>query len=118
MVDQNEFYDNPPRKSGGSNVLLWILGIGALCLVVCCGAEGVMAWRVGNAAKNLVANLATSDPAEIRQQTAEMVDIDIPDTYRPVQGMNMVAIRMVMYQTDAAADGSMGMLMLMEMAMQ
>lgn len=95
--------------------MLWILAIAALGLVVCCGAVGVLTWRFGAAARNIVANMATSDPDEIRKQTAEMVDISIPDTYRPMQGMNMVVVRMVMYQTDASPDGS---LMLMEMAMQ
>ncbi len=117
MVEDN-FQRPSPRPSGGSSVLVWVLGIGAVCLVVCCGGFGVMAWRL----KSFVADMATSDPAEIRKQTAEMVDITIPEKYTPVQGMNLVVFHMVMYQTDAAADAaadnSRGMLMLMEMTMQ
>src|SRR5688572_29791002 len=118
MANEDLSYDPPPRKSGGASVLLWILGIAALCLVLCCGAVGVMAWRFGAAAKNLVANFATSDPVEIRKQTAEIVDIAIPDEYQPVTAMNMVAFRFVMYQTGLPAAGSNGMLMLMEMTME
>jgi hypothetical protein len=111
MVDENAMPDYQPRKPGGSNTLVWVLAIGAGVLVICCGGLGVMAWK----AKSFVANLASSDPVEIRRQTAEMLEITIPDTFKPMQAMNMVAVRMVMYQT-GAAPGSPGMLMLMEMA--
>ena len=119
MTDDNVFYDDtPPPKSSNAKVVLWVFGICALCFVVCCGGAGVVAWRFGDAAKKFVTDLTTTDPDEIRRQTAAMVDIDIPDEYQPMQGMNMVAVRMVMYQTPATQDGSQGMLMLMEMAMQ
>jgi hypothetical protein len=44
-----------------------------------------------------------------------MLDIDIPETYKPMQGMNLMAFRMVMYQTSQAEDGASGMLTLMQM---
>lgn len=113
MADENFSHADAPRKSG-SSVLIWVLGIGAVCLVVCCGGGIFAVMRF----KDVVSNMATNDPAEIRKQTAEMIDISIPDKFRPMQGMNMVAIRMLMYQTDATASGGMGMLMLMEMPMQ
>jgi hypothetical protein len=91
--------------------LLWILAGGALAAVVCCGAVGVMGWR-------FMSQMATSDPAEIRRQSAEMLDMTIPPQYQPMQGMNMGIVRMIMYQTEPAADGTRGMLMLMEMGMQ
>ncbi len=97
---------------------MWVLGLGALALVVCCGGASILAWRFGSAAKDFMANMATSDPAEIRRQTKEMLNIAIPEQFQPMQGMNMVAFRMLMFQTDTAADGSSGMLMLMELPMQ
>jgi hypothetical protein len=110
-------HGTPPPKSGFSKALLWILSILAICLLLCCGGAGILMWRFGDAAKDFMANMATSDPNEIRQQTKEMVDIEIPDNYTPIQGMNMVAFQMVMYQTDQSPDGSPGMLMLMGMSM-
>src|SRR5688572_15949032 len=114
MVDENAMPDYQSRKSGGSNTLVWVLAIAAGALVLCCGGLGVVAWK----AKSFVANMASSDPVEIRRQTAEMLEITIPDTYRPLQATNLVVFRMLMYQTDAAASGAQGMLMLMEMAIQ
>src|SRR5687767_7176147 len=113
MVDENVSPGAEPQKSGGGSVLLWILAIAAVGLVVCCGGVGVVAWKF----RGFVAEMATSDPAEIRKQTAEMVDINIPDKYKPLQGMNMVVVRLVIYQTAPAADGSSAMLMLMAMTM-
>jgi hypothetical protein len=86
-----------------------------LCLVICCGAVGVGAWRLYEAAQRFVADMATDDPDEVRKKTAEMVDIDIPDTFQPKQAVDMIAMRMAVYQTEAAQEGTEGMLVLMEM---
>jgi hypothetical protein len=109
MVDQNSSPETGLPKRG-PNILLWVLGIGGLCLVACCGGAGIMAWKFG-------ANMATTDPAEVRKQTAEMVAMAIPDKYQPVTAMNMVAFRFVIYQTQPGGSAG-GMLMLMEWTMQ
>jgi hypothetical protein len=117
MTDDSGYQQSGAAPSSGkSNALAWGLGIGALCLLVCCGGGGIVVWKLGSVAKTFMDNMATSDPAEVRRQTAEMVDIAIPDSYQPVQGMNMVAVRMVMYQTAPSDEGKKGMLMLMEWA--
>jgi hypothetical protein len=117
MSHESEFEQPPPSQRGSGSVLLWILGIAALCLVLCCGAAGVAVWRFGETAKTFMANMSTNDPEEIRKRTAEMVDIDIPDKYRPLQAVNMVAFQLAVYQADPAPDGASGTLTLMEMTM-
>lgn len=117
MVDDNFSNAEPPRKTG-SSFLIWFLGIGAVCVVVCCGGAAIVGIRFGGAMKDFLGKMSTQDPVEIRKQTAEMLDITIPDKFKPMQGMNMVAFRMLMYQTEPTPEGSMGMLMLMEMPMQ
>jgi hypothetical protein len=115
MASESQFSPGGPPPKSGSNTLLWMLGIGGLCLLLCCGGGVFVAWRLGSVAQDFVANMATSDPQEIRRQTQEMLDIDIPETYKPMQGMNLMAFRMVMYQTSQAEDGASGMLTLMQM---
>lgn len=120
MADDDVFVDDNPPPQSGSNTktILIITGVVAVCLLLCCGGGLMVAWKAADAFKTFAQNMVISDPDEIRKQTAEMVDIEIPASFQPHQGMNMVAVRFVMYETDANKDGSTGMLMLMEMATQ
>lgn len=80
MADENPYYGgNQPAPQKSSSVWTWVLGIGAVVLVVCCGGGGVAVWQF----TQFVKNAATEDPVKIRAQTAEMVDMEIPDKYEP-----------------------------------
>jgi hypothetical protein len=117
-VFQDDGSSQPPSSDSGTKVVLIIVGIVAVCFLLCCGGAVVLGWRFANMAQSFVENMVVSDPDKIREMTSKMIDIEIPEMFDPAQGMDMVAVRFVMYQLDADDGGESGMLMLMEMGTQ
>lgn len=76
-------------KSGVVKVLLILLAVGVVAGVLCCGAGF---WWVSSMKP-------TTEPAKVKAQTAEIVDITIPDTFRPAVAMNMNMFVMTMQIT-------------------
>lgn len=87
--------DNLPVKSGmstGMKILLALLVVVGLVCLTCCGVGAYFAYFVRNAVHE--------QPEEIRNDTAAIVEIAIPERFKPVNGMNLVLFRMVKYTTD------------------
>lgn len=91
-------------KSGAVKVLLILLAVFVVAAVLCCGAGfwWVSTWK------------PTEDPVKVRAQTAEIVDIQIPDDYQPAFAMNMNMFVMTMQMTAYQGPGQ-GMLMIAQM---
>ncbi len=101
-----DFQDAPQQKQGMSStakVLLILGSIGGLALLVCCGGAAFLGYRFK---QNFA--IATT-PAEVRQQTEEIMQVEIPDEFPPIMGMQLkwpVEMRLATYGTqgnDAAA---------------
>lgn len=122
MADDDVFQDDtasqPSSPDSGTKVVLIIVGVVAVCFLLCCGGAMMLGWRFANMAQTFVENMIVTDPDKIRDMTAQMLDIEIPEMLEPKQGMDMVAVRFVVYQLDRDAGGESGMLMLMEMGTQ
>lgn len=88
---------NQGKDSGGSKALLLILGVGGVCLLLCCG--GVY-WGYQKLAGKF-GEAITMDPEKVRTQTAAISAIEIPADYEPKMGMDMTGfglpMKMVMY---------------------
>lgn len=110
MSIQQDWQDQEPRKRGmgsGSKVLLILGGVGGLFLLLCCGGGAYLFWQARNALENLV----TTDPAAIKTKTQSIAKIDVLPGFKPVQAMDMIVMKWVVYQGEAGDDS---MLMLME----
>ncbi|MBX3442560.1 MAG: hypothetical protein KF774_09130 [Planctomyces sp.] len=99
------------KKQGMSTfakVLIGMLVAGVLVVVVTCGG---LYWFARNAFK------PTQDPVEIAALKDSMINIEIPETYRPVGGMTMqmgFSMKMAMYARNGD-EKSGGAVMLMQM---
>jgi len=72
-------------SSGGSK-LLWglVIGCGAIG-VLCCGAAGFVGW-FGYAT---VASAVSENPQDVRQNTEQILSIDIPERFAPQASINV-----------------------------
>lgn len=82
-------YDSPasraPGMSSSSKVLLG-LGIGCgVLLLLCCGGGGLSLYWFGRSVQDSI----SKDPAKIREVTAEIVTIQIPEKLPPVMSMSI-----------------------------
>jgi hypothetical protein len=77
-------YDSPesrPAGMSGSNKLLLGLGIGCgLLVVICCGGGGLSSYFYFQNVKNSL----SKDPTRIREVTAEIVTIEVPEALPPM----------------------------------
>jgi hypothetical protein len=74
-----------PRGMSGTTKVLLAFGIGCgLLLVLCCGVFGIGGYFATNYAKDSFSD----DPEKARQITAEIVDIDIPESLEPQGSMD------------------------------
>jgi hypothetical protein len=114
MASHDDDFQQEPapqaKKSSGSKVLLILGIIGGLCLVVCCGGVGLLYYKFKDAISY------TTDAAEIKKQTQEVVTLDVPDGYSPMTSMRIsigiVTMKMIIYQEGS---GNQGGLVIMEM---
>lgn len=108
-----DFQDAPQQKQGMSStakVLLILGSIGGLALLVCCGGAAFVAYKFKQ-------NFSiTSTPAEVNQQTQEIMQVEVPDEFPPMMAMKIklgpVDMRLATYGTEGS-DPSM--LLIMEM---
>ncbi len=71
--------------SSGTKVLL-ILGIVLLiCILLCCGGMALFGFFAARYAKDAV----SQDPVVIAQRQAEILDIELPESFSPVASMDM-----------------------------
>lgn len=117
MATQNEFLNEPPRKQGMSSTakVLIILGsIAGVSLLVCCGGVAFFYWKFQDAISHFAENFTTTNPQEIRDRTANIVRIDIPEEFPPIQAFDWFVIKQVVYGNQQKNS----ILMIMEMSPQ
>jgi len=74
-----------PGMSSGAKLLL-ILGIlFLLCVVVCCGGLAIVGWQ----ARAYMEDAVSTDPAVIDQRRAELLDVQVPEGFRPEMSIDM-----------------------------
>lgn len=96
--DDERFEPELPRKAGmssGKKALIILLSIFGGLLLLCCGGVVYVVSKIKNS--------ASGDPAVVKQVTQEIVTIDIPVEYRPIQSVEMdlpiiPKIKMAVYQ--------------------
>jgi hypothetical protein len=98
----------PVKKEGGCWKWVLIFGaIGGVCLLLCCGVGGFMAYRM--------APKIVSQPTDVAAMAQEIADIEIPSEFSGKMGMTMnlgfMSMKMCMFEHTAGQ----GMLQLMEM---
>lgn len=98
----------PPRKQGGSKLLMG-LGIGCgLVLLLCCGGGVAIYWFARGA--------VSEDPARIAEVAREIAEVQLPPDLQPLRSVSMKAMNrglsMAIYQSE---DGT-GTAILMEIA--
>jgi len=98
--------------SGTTKVVLIILGAGGVLALVCCG--GII-W-FGKSMADKVQNAMTDDPVRIREITASVIDITVPDVYAPKMAMDFGMMGMQMKMCAYSRDGDAGGVFIMEMA--
>jgi len=84
--------DNLPVKPGmstGKKILLALLVVVGLACLTCCGV-GAYFYQ----------NAVHKQPEEIRNDTAAIVEIAIPERFKPVKATNFVLARIAEYTTD------------------
>jgi hypothetical protein len=103
MSTQDDFLNEAPRKQGMSSTakVLIILGsIAGVCLLACCGGVVFVGWKFQDFAKNVVANLATKDPQQIRDRTAKIIHVEIPEQqFPPAVAIDVVVMKEIIYGT-------------------
>ncbi|HTI50359.1 MAG TPA: hypothetical protein VL475_05390 [Planctomycetaceae bacterium] len=115
MSIQEDWHDPQAPKRGMSTtvkVLLIIGCVGGVCLLLCCGGGVFVYFRM----KDAIENAVVMDPQVIRQRTGEIVKIDIPPGFEPLQSVNALVMRWVVYGKNPD-DGSRLKLMGMDRAM-
>lgn len=97
--------------SSTTKVVLIILGAGGVLALVCCG--GVMYF--GKQFADKIQNSISQDPARIREVTASIVDVTVPDVYSPKMAMDFGMMGMQMKMCAYSRDGDAGGVFIMEM---
>jgi hypothetical protein len=97
--------------SSTTKVVLLLLGVGGVLLLVCCGG---FIW-FGKTMSDKLQNAMTQDPVRIREITASIIDITVPDAYAPKMAMDfgMMGMQMKMCAYSRADDA--GGVFIMEM---
>jgi hypothetical protein len=107
MSQPTPFDAVPPRQGmSGTAKLLIGLGIGcAVLAVVCCGGGLVMVFMLGKS----ISEAASESPEKIREITASIVEIEIPDSFQPEVGLDakipVVGAEQKAVYRNAAAEG-------------
>src|SRR5260370_13837418 len=119
MSQQDDFHDVPTQKQGMSStskVLLILGSIAGVCLLACCGGGIFVYMKTKDAIQNFAQNLTTTDPVEIRDRTADIVHIDIPEEFPPVRSFDFFLMNSVLYAKESG--GSVVMIMERNQRMQ
>lgn len=91
-------YGPAPRQGGGGKIWLFLgLGCGVM-LLLCCGVGGLMTFQLRKSFQ------AVTDPQAIATMGQEIADIDMPQGFRPANGLSFTipftnqSMTMVIYQ--------------------
>jgi hypothetical protein len=96
---QGELDVPPPRKSNTAKILLIVLAVVVVGAVLCCGGAALFVYKQRPIQ-------TTTNPAEIKNKTAAIADIDIPENFRPLMAMDMNMIVMTMQITAYEGQGN------------
>jgi hypothetical protein len=97
MSTQEDWHDEEQRPRGMSTttkVLLTLAAVGGVFLLLCCGGVFYGVQQFQKFAKDAV----KTNPADVRQATAEIIHIDLPPEFEPKQSMDMIFMKMVIWQ--------------------
>ncbi len=97
--------------SSTTKVVLIVLGAGGVLALICCG--GIL-W-FGKTMSDKIQNAMTQDPVRIREITASIVEITVPDAYAPKMAMDFGMMGMLMKMCAYSRDGDAGGVFIMEM---
>jgi hypothetical protein len=115
MSTQDDFRDERPQKQGMSSTakVLVVLGsIAGVCLLACCGGGIFLYMKAKDAIQNFAQNFTTTNPAEIRDRTADIVHIDIPEEYPPIRAFDFFVMKQIIYgKEQGGSPGAMVMIM-------
>lgn len=77
--------EQPQRRgmSSTAKVLLVLGSIAGVCMLACCGGVAFVGFKFKDVIK-AVAESTSTDPAVVKQRTAEIIQIDIPEEFAPV----------------------------------
>jgi hypothetical protein len=117
MSQQDDFHDVPTQKQGMSStskVLLILGSIAGVFLLACCGGGIFMYMKAKDAIQNFAQNFTTTDPAEVRERTAGIIHIEIPDEFPPLRAFNFLVMQQILY----GKEGGGSIVMIMEMGQQ
>jgi len=101
--------------SSTAKVLLILGSIAGICLLACCGGVAFLGWKFQGVVQTFAENFTTKDPNEIRARTAQIMHIDIPDSYPPLQAFDWMLMKQIIY---GRQPGPMVMIMEMNEPMQ
>lgn len=114
MDDRFNPSETPAPAKSGSGCWKWVLifgGIGAVCMLLCCGVTGYFAYQM----KPTI----VSKPAEIEALAQEITDIEIPVGFTGQMGMKMNFLGMMnMTMCMFKQDEGRGMMQLTQMEMK
>jgi hypothetical protein len=119
MSTPDDFQDVQPQSKGMSStakVLLILGSIAGVFLLLCCGGGIFVYMKTKDAIQNFAQNFTTTDPDEIRDRTADIVHIDIPEEFPPVRAFDFFVMKQILYGKESG--GSMVMIMEMDQRMQ
>src|SRR6516164_8170247 len=91
MTMQDDYGDEQPRPQGMTSTakVLVVLGsIFGILLLACCGGLVFVGWKFQGVARSIAKNFTTTNPQDIRARTAEIVHIDIPEEFEPLQAFD------------------------------
>jgi len=104
MSMHDDLQAEQPQKRGMSStakVLLVLGSIAGVCLLICCGGAVFMGFKFRDTIK-AVADATSNDPAVVKQRTQEVVEIEIPEEFKPVATWGMplgaFSMRQFIYQ--------------------
>lgn len=88
-----------PAPQGSSNRKLWII-LAIVAVVLCLGAC-IVAVLIGRGAYSMAQNSLVEDPQQAAEMGAEVAEFDLPDGFEPVGGMDLMGVKMAIYQSQS-----------------
>jgi RNase P/RNase MRP subunit p29 len=76
------------RRSSGSSMAPWLIGGGIGCLLIVVMCAGVIGFGVYTA-QQFAGQMFVTDANQVRERTAELAEMAIPDTFQPALGVQL-----------------------------
>lgn len=92
-----------PGMSGGTKVVLFLVGGAATACLICCGVAGFFFWKL----KGIVENAQVTDPVKVVQAARDIVEMTIPPEFEPKQAVNLLLAKTVSFELKGNPLGSL-----------